>query len=399
MTSKLALKSFRLKNFKAVRDSKTIKFGALTVFIGNNGSGKSSIIEGLETYRSIVFDSLDEAMNRWKGFEYIQNQAVPHTPIANELNRPYCTNPIHFEMQLGNRSFLMEVAKDESKDQIFIRQEVIKAKKSVLLKRLEHSLTLLNSQNTQDNPSFKVSDNRSTMRRLFDVDLDDFDIDFVQSYFNMQHWQFVNLNPAAMGHPYPRRRTDGRIDLESDGSNIAEYLLSVRQKDQAAFDGIVEALQYVLPYSKDLQPAITSELERTVYLQMTEGNFQVPGWLLSTGTLRVAALLALLRHPEPAPLIVIEEIENGLDPRTMNLIVEEIRNVIMLGKTQVILTTHSPYLLDLLDLSHIVLVERDKTGQPIFTRPSNEESLQVWAEKYSPGKLYTMGRLQTQSDA
>ena len=47
---KLPLRSFQLKNFKAVRDSKPVKFGPLTVFIGNNGSGKSSIIEGLETY-------------------------------------------------------------------------------------------------------------------------------------------------------------------------------------------------------------------------------------------------------------------------------------------------------------------------------------------------------------
>ena len=50
----------------------------------------------------------------------------------------------------------------------------------------------------------------------------------------------------------------------------------------------------------------------------------VPGWLLSTGTLRILALLACLRHPDPPPLLVVEEIENGLDPRTIHLLVEEI---------------------------------------------------------------------------
>ena len=48
MKSKLSLMTFRLQNFKAVQDSKTIKFTPLTAFIGNNGSGKSSIVEGLE---------------------------------------------------------------------------------------------------------------------------------------------------------------------------------------------------------------------------------------------------------------------------------------------------------------------------------------------------------------
>jgi len=44
---------------------------------------------------------------------------------------------------------------------------------------------------------------------------------------------------------------------------------------------------------------------------MTEGDFKIPDWLLSSGTLRILALLALFRHPTPPPLIVIEEIENG----------------------------------------------------------------------------------------
>lgn len=117
----------------------------------------------------------------------------------------------------------------------------------------------------------------------------------------------------------------------------------------------------------------------------------MPDWLLSTGTLRVVALLACLRHPQPPPVLVVEEIENGLDPRTIHLVVEEIQAAIAHGKTQVIFTTHSPYLLDLLDLSHIVVVERIE-GQPTFKRPDKKELAQ-WAKSFAPGRLYTMGRL------
>ena len=70
------LQSFRLQNFKAVRDSKTVKLTPLTAFIGNNGSGKSSLIEGLETLHNLVNDGLDEAMQQWRGFEYIRHQGV-----------------------------------------------------------------------------------------------------------------------------------------------------------------------------------------------------------------------------------------------------------------------------------------------------------------------------------
>ena len=154
---------------------------------------------------------------------------------------------------------------------------------------------------------------------------------------------------------------------------------------------MLEAIRFVLPYAADLQPSLTSELERAFYLMLREEEYEVPGWLLSTGTLRIVALLACLRHPKPPPLLVVEEIENGLDPRTLHLVVEELRATIATGKTQVILTTHSPYLLDLLDLSHIVVVERID-GQPKFTRP-DETELAEWTQSFSPGRLYTMGRL------
>ena len=56
------LQSLRLKNFKAVRDSNVIPLLPLTVFIGNNGSGKSSVVEGLETFQAIVEDGLDSTL-------------------------------------------------------------------------------------------------------------------------------------------------------------------------------------------------------------------------------------------------------------------------------------------------------------------------------------------------
>ncbi len=151
----------------------------------------------------------------------------------------------------------------------------------------------------------------------------------------------------------------------------------------------------VLPYAVDLHPTVTSETGRNSYLRLQEMGLPdpLPSWLLSTGTLRVVALLALLRHPEPPPLIVIEEIENGLDPRTIHLLVEEMRYAVENGITQIILTTHSPYLLDLLSLSQIVVVERDATGEPKFFRPGDDASLDKWSAQFTPGQLYTMGRL------
>ncbi len=372
--SQTLLKKFQLKYFKAIRNSQSVEFGPLTVFIGNNGSGKSSLIEGLETVQTIAERGLDEAMHAWRGFENIWYKGITHR-IDQRFNPPRALNPMSFGLEV----------------QIRPRTRTIKAKMDISL-GLEDQLFIYYERVTETYYSLEAGKrvkHEEIEERKADIEPDK---SILQKQDFLKDWQFVSLAPQAMGEPKPQKRTGGPIRLNKDGSNIAEYLLSIRNLDQSAYEGILETLQYVLPYASDIQAAITSELERNVYLQLTEADFKVPGWLLSTGTLRVLALLALLRHPNPPSLLVIEEIENGLDPRTINLIVEEIRNVTQAGRMQVVVTTHSPYLLDLLSLSHLVLVERVE-GEPTFVRPANKKELQNWVKQFSPGQLYTMGKL------
>lgn len=378
---KLALRSFRLKNFKAVRDSGEIVFTPLTVLIGNNGSGKSSIIEGLETFQSIVLDGLDEAMAQWRGFEHIWNKAVTHK--LNERGECPCySNPISFVLNgqtITKVSFHaeMEINMGPGGNEIFIQREKLNFRNHFTATR-DWAGALNIKRNEEEELTLRGKGESSFKRWLMPI--------------SGEEWQFVTMIPQSMGSPRPQKRTGGQIALEKDGSNIAEYLQSIRKMSQSAFDGIIDTLQFILPYAGDLQPALTSELERNVYLQLTEGKFKVPGWLLSTGTMRLVALLALLRHPTPPPLIVIEEIENGLDPRTVHLIIDEIRDAVQSGKTQIIMTTHSPYLLNLLPIQTIVLVEREEDGKPVFWRPSDEEEVKEWGKKFAPGELYTTGR-------
>jgi predicted ATPase len=394
------IKSFRLKNFKAVRDSGVIKFTPLTVFIGNNGSGKSSVIEGLETLQMIATDGIRDTMQQWGGFEQIWNKAVPHDLEAASQKLPaYYQNAMSFGLEgaLSNKiniNISLEVTRGAKDEELLIRNEHLSQRgrdiPSFNLKRdsLGHvtgNYIVDGVRRSVDVP-YLVGD-----QSLFNLNIPGFRYDAsINSFIN--RWQFLSMIPQNMGERRILTRTGRGVKLEKDGSNIAEYLLDIKNIDSMSFVDIVETMRYVLPYSQDLQIAQTSELVRSVYLQLVEGNFKVPGWLLSTGTLRIVALLALLRHPEPSPVILIEEIENGLDPRSVHLIVREIRNAVEQGRTQIIMTTHSPFLLNLLDLSQIVLTERID-GQPVFTRPADQETLQQWSDEYGPGDLYVMSKL------
>lgn len=401
MANASLLKSFRLKNFKAIRDSGVVKFTPLTVLIGNNGTGKSSFVEGLQTYQRIVADGLDEAMQTWKGFENVTNPPLVNGSSAMRNSNE--VSPIQFELSgLASSQFLsnakashfktiMKVNKQPTSELIYIERESVYYGRRKVLER--DSKGVIQYINRKMQFGIRPGDAIISQGGLYyyvNEHEDDERYDDLRGYGIRFNWQFLTLNPWVMGEPRPIQRTAGFIRLNGDGSNIAEYLHHLLQLYPDTFDDILETIQFVLPYMRDLKPVLTDILGHQMHLEMTEKDFKVMGWLLSTGTLRALALLALFRHPEPPPLIVIDEIENGLDPRTIHLIVEEIYNLVECGLSQVVVTTHSPYLLDQLDLSHIVVVERTKDHGPVFFRPSDRPELERWTEDFSPGRLYTM---------
>ena len=411
MAKKLALKSFRLKNFKAIKDSGVVKFSPLTVLIGDNGSGKSSLIEGLRTYQTIVKDGLDAAMGMWRGIEFIrfagaadqsQNGSTSRQrqSAAISFSLSHCVGIDEARQKTQSHSHAIHIADASASDQILIVEERWNVGgRKYLCRDRAGAIIDAKGERLGGGISFPISFPQSFEDELLPPGRSL--ISSSRSHPSLsqavKRWQFLTLDAWGMGEPRPIQRTAGSIRLRSDGANIAEYLNDIRERDPAAFDGIIDTMQFVMPYMRDIKPVLTDFLGRQMHLTMHETDFTVPGWLLSTGTLRILALLALFRHPNPPPVIIIEELENGLDPRCIHLIVEEIRNVVESGRSQVIVTTHSPYLLDLLPLWSIVLVERDD-GPPTFTRPGDREEVVEWAKKFSPGRLYTMEALSSREE-
>lgn len=371
----------RVRNFKAIRDSGVVRLTPLTVFIGNNGVGKSSLVEALETLQLIATTGLDAAMGKWHGIEHVRNKSGQTSFAFGEGDERRNKRLVGIEVR-GNAEegvFTVEtefgsIGRD---DRLFFANELVRfgSNKRITREEGEMAFPLADPERI-----YKLLPHESLMGRV---------PGFGRIVGN---WQFLALSPDQMGEPSAAPRTDAAVSLHRSGSNIATVLRQILELDTEVFNGLTQTLQYVLPYASDLQSQQTREVERQDFLRLVEGSFEVPGWMLSTGTLRLVALLAALRHPKPSSLLVIEELENGLDPRTLNLVMDEIREVVQAGQTQVIITTHSPYLLDMVPLKYIVTVERED-GQPVFTRHDKDEQLVEWKKKFSPGKLYTMGRL------
>ena len=111
---------------------------------------------------------------------------------------------------------------------------------------------------------------------------------------------------------------------------------------------------------------------------------------LSDGTIRFLHLLAILANPDPPPLIAIDEPETGLHPRMQHIVAEFAADAA--GRTQVVLTTHSPEFLDCFeDTVPTTTVVEWQEGQGTTLRSLSGEALAEWVKHFSLGEIIRTG--------
>ncbi len=375
----MQIKSLAIENFKSLRATGQIRLKPLAVLIGNNGSGKSSLVEAVETYRQVLMEGVDAAMEHWQGFEHIRHKAA-----VSRLTTAARVDPTR---QQGAMSFKLKLAMPTGQVDLGMKVNVREAG-NVLYIQDEHFRVGREPEMTRDvlGAAQTSGEGRSVIYGIPALDA------VTES---LRQLLFLRLNPENIGNLQPLRRSGGRLRLSGDGANVAEYLIDLRERSAGAFDDISRAMRFVLPYAHDVEPKIMDAgLLRRGYVQLLEDRYEIPGWLMSSGSLRVLPLVATLLDPDPPPVVFIEELENGLDPRTLGLVVDMMRDATRDGRTQVIATTHSPYLLDMLDLEDVLLCERGPKG-PEFNWPASRADMQHWRTRFLPGRLYTMSALQT----
>ena len=118
----------------------------------------------------------------------------------------------------------------------------------------------------------------------------------------------------------------------------------------------------------------------------------IPATRWSDGMIRYLCLLAILLHPNPPPLICIDEPELGFHPDIMPDLARLIKSCA--ERTQVIITTHSRDLVDEFsdDPEAVVVCERDFDGATRMTR-QEKAKLDEWLERYTLGKLWEKGEI------
>lgn len=176
--------------------------------------------------------------------------------------------------------------------------------------------------------------------------------------------------------------------LLEDGSNLG--LVLNKLKNHPPTKRLL--LEKLKPFYEGIEDFETHVQGGTIQVFMHEqGDKTIPAARLSDGTLRYLCLLAILCHPEPPPLICLEEPEAGLHPDIIPKIAELL--VEASKRTQLIVTTHSDALVSALSETPeaIVVCEREKDGTTL--RRLEPGKLAEWLERYKLGELWSMGEI------
>lgn len=155
----------------------------------------------------------------------------------------------------------------------------------------------------------------------------------------LSRWRFYYLEPTAMRDEVPLREVDS---LDPKGTDIAAFFNTLNALKPAQFNAISKALHQVIPSLEGIEVEKTPE--GFVRLLVNEGGMRASARVVSEGTLRVLALLAITNPIEPVSVVGYEEPENGVHPRRLELVADLLRRTARRGPTQLLINTHSPIL-------------------------------------------------------
>jgi predicted ATPase len=200
---------------------------------------------------------------------------------------------------------------------------------------------------------------------------------------------FLRLSPTRIAREGSTRPSAKVAFLDEEGANLPALLLSLAAKERKRE---LERLRRILPDMQSIGVFLTGE-DRGV-LGMREkmrgrGGTQVhelPAWVVSEGARRLAAIFTLLELKPRPRLIAIEEIENGLDPWTLREVLDALKEAASEG-VQILITTHSPYLLDAVSPDQVIYVERQE-GHSVYKPITAFPDVKKYEGQVPPGIMY-----------
>lgn len=353
--------------------------GPLNILIGPNASGKSNLIETIGLLKGLPNDFAEAVASAggisdalWKG------TVNPAARIDVTVNLRKMVKSLHYQLTFKGRKGQVLIT-DESVTSSLPARSFLAYKKGRPTIYSDGSEVSLSDE--EIDPQQSVLSQRKDSKNYPEI-----------TYLGSLFRSFRIYSDWEFGPGSAMRDLFGAEEksdyLEEDIHNLG-LMLNRLLSDPRIKPDLLRYLRAFYADASDIHTLIQSGLIDT---RIEENNrITIPASRLSDGTLRWLALLTILLHPTPPPLVCLEEPELGLHPDAIRMLAELL--IQASERMQLIVTTHSDALVDQFsDSPDSVIVFDKEDGSTKMTRLSKER-LASWLERYSLGQLWRTGEI------
>lgn len=399
------IEGFKVQNYRALRDitlgklwntPALPKLTPLVVVIGKNGSGKSTLFDAFGFLRDALAVGVEEAcdLKQRGGFDRLKS-AGTNGPISFELyyREAPGSRPITYELKIGK----------DVKGRTVVLEERLRQRRQGQKHGRPYSFLQLSSGEgrvwsgpdalplSAEGESLEHEDPASTEIRLTDprrlgiatlgAMREHTRIAQFRSF--LENWYLSYFSPDA-ARSLPLAGPQRHLNLHGD--NLGNVVQFMEKEHPGAFRKICERIAKRIPGVSKIDTKTTED--GRVLLRFNDSSFQDPflAQQVSDGTLKVFAYLLLLEDPDPPPFICIEEPENGLYHKLLDVLASEFRAHAerLRNSSQLFVTTHQPYFVDALRPEEVWIISKQDSGYSTISRASDNELVRSLVEQELP---------------
>jgi predicted ATPase len=367
--------------------------------VGPNEAGKSNFLDVIQFLGDSVRDDLEPALNRRGGYDRVRfrgEQQPSSGPVVIEVKAAVTTNsspsaPDEYRLAFWMQRFASRQSSYLMRDEQFTFKRTRGRGRRITIRGNKAEFIDTASQGQQSKselPLRRDSLGLSTLRRL-PAEEGGAEVTRVAELFST--FRVLDVNVAAARKP--SRMTND--PLASDGSNLASFLIRLRN-DEDRFEDLENDARHMIPGLRKIEFERIGGSSEAVAVKLVESGLRDPTDLAdaSYGTIRVLVLLAALYDPSPPLLTCIEEVDHGLHPYIFDRLVERLREAS--SRTQFLIATHSPALVNRLGPEELIVCERGRDGAsriPAIATDLINQKAELFDGRLGLGEIWFSGTL------
>jgi predicted ATPase len=367
--------------------------GPFHVLVGPNASGKTTFLDAIAFLGHLMSDGLDAVVGeRTSNFYDLLWQRTGHRfELAVEVRIPEDLLPardfdtIRYEIALGIDPGTQELGLQAEK--VFLESRSVSREPRCVVLKSTGLDAFFSEVDAKDGPfPLKLGPRSSTLRNL-PADESKFPVSLWFRDLLSTGVQQIILNSLLLRRPSApgQART-----FKPDGSNLPWVIADLERRAPERKSQWIAHLQTALPDIEDISTIERPEDRHRYLVIRYRGGLEVPSWMVSDGTLRMLALTLPAYLPDLEGVFLIEEPENGIHPRAIETAYQSLSSVY---GAQVLLATHSPIILNLVEAEQVLCFSKTPEGATNIIRGSEHPALVEWRKETNLGLLFAAGVL------